>query len=1303
VKNLYALLTLLVALFLAPQLVAQPCFNLKITSTVPHESRCMATGTINVSVAGGSGNYNYKVTGPINTPFTSAAVISGLSAGTYTVIVQDVTTGCIVEKPSVVVTGTYVDPRFTLVKTDETCLNQRNGTISLSSLTGGRAPYTYTIVAPSPSGVGTSNTTGTFTGLRGGEYAIELKDSCGGIQTRRVTILGYNWWIESHSGDRVSCQDGDFDLRLRDSRGNVNTTGTIFDSFNYGVVNSPGDTSWYGSRTFTHTIGNRRSVTLVAKDGCGNVRYVVWNNNRFPSVANLVTTSNQSCNNFSAQITGQSNLVNPTYCLFTASNVQVECNTTGIFTSIQQGSYYITVRDDCYDTTIRRNFILSQPKPTLSDNVNINRTDCNTFDAAVNGMVNFTNPDYCLYDASGTQLSCNNTGNFTSLQVGSYCIRVKDACYDTTISRCFTVAPLVPSVAASVTVSDRQCGDFDVSISGQSNISNAQYCLYTSSGTLIGCNSNGNFSDVPYGDYCMRIINDAACYDTIIVRCFNVVPQPPAIGANLDVVKVCSGVTISAAGQAGLTNPQYCLYDAADVLIGCNNTGVFPGMPYGTYCMTIKNDPVCYDTLFRRCITVVPDRPSIGSPDITSRQCSSFDVSVTGRQFLSNPLFTLKDASGTVVAINTTGDFTGIAYGSYCIEMQNDASCYDTVITRCFTGSLPQPSAGSAQISNRNCSTFTAKISSVTNVRNPLYSLLDVSGTVVATNTDGTFNDILYGDYCIAIKDGCYDTTITRCFTSAPDPVDMNITAIASCILNTTNLRINITSGSAPYTIRTFDHLGTQVKIQSGSGTSLMVNNLPGLPPGEKYTVEIEDACGNKTSRQFAPVLSTFNSALNLIAKCPSGVSPDGSSELTVSVSSNLGTINPVIISRDGLAVNMPYNTSTTSVFKWLDLAPATYVMQYNLPGSCNNKAFDTITVGPYRYPQLDKSASYQCDNNSFSVGANVTGGAPPFTYEIIGSAPASPSIVSLPQASPVFSINNGNIYSLVRLRAVDYCGNATLNDVSVLPLQNTVVTASSDCYYSNVVLSADSIANATYQWYRKSGPNDSTLVSSSRTYEIPYLSPELIGTYVSRMTVNNGCLVRLNYHEVTGTCNGGLLAGKIELRGKHAAGKNNLSWNPAPGRATRYVVERKVGATNVFDSIGSVRAGNGGVHKFSFTDEQPQPGVNQYRIRAVDAGGIISYSNPVQLKANALQEIQVYPNPVQKMLNISLYSKLPIRYKVQLFTATGQMVYSTEKVVSGIEIIRIMRQPSMKSGLYLLKVRDLETGADTVEKLVFE
>src|SRR5688572_19463713 len=61
------------------------------------ESRCKSTGAIHVTVSGGSGNYNYRITGGSIPPvITSGSTITGIPAGTYRVEVKDVTDGCIV-------------------------------------------------------------------------------------------------------------------------------------------------------------------------------------------------------------------------------------------------------------------------------------------------------------------------------------------------------------------------------------------------------------------------------------------------------------------------------------------------------------------------------------------------------------------------------------------------------------------------------------------------------------------------------------------------------------------------------------------------------------------------------------------------------------------------------------------------------------------------------------------------------------------------------------------------------------------------------------------------------------------------------------------------------------------------------------------------------------------------------------------------------------------------------------------------------------------------------------------------------
>lgn len=1304
-KKLYLLLTILYSLIHYQEIQAQAC-SLTVNSAVSQESRCMATGTITVTASGGSGNYNYRVVGPINTPYTSSATISGLSAGTYTVMVQDVTTNCVAERLNIIVPGTYEDPRFNLVKTDVTCANANDATITVTNQTGGRFPYTFTIVAPSPAGVGTSNSTGIFTGLPGGEYAIELKDSCGGIQTRRVNVLSYDWWIEYHSGARVNCRDGNFELRVRDSRGNSNTNNPVFNSFQYGAVNSPGDTAWYSSYQFTYDLESRRSVRLVVKDACGNVRSVNWSDNQIPAVANAVLTSFQSCNSFTATITGQVNLNNPTYCLINSSNVEVGCNTTGIFPGIQEGTYSITIRDNCFDTTITRNFTLTQPVLNLNPNVNLSRIDCNLVTASVSGLVNFTSPNFCLFNSAGVQVACNTTGTFPNLANGAYCIEVKDGCYDTTLRRCFTVQPLIPSVAASVTITDPQCADFDVSITGQTNLTNPQYCLFTQAGVQIACNTNGNFGNIPYGNYCMRITNDASCYDTTIERCFTVLPIPPSVNSQLSVVRNCTTIDLSIGGQTNITNAQYCLYDASNTLIGCNTTGIFPGLPYGSYCMDIRNDVNCYDTTIRRCITVTPNIPSVGSLQAGNRGCTGFTMSLNGLTNISNAQFTLKNSAGTVIGTNSTGLFNNVPYGSYCMEVQNDVNCYDTLITRCLTVSPNIPNAGSVQYSNRTCSGFTARVQWVSNFSSPTYTLRDSANNIVSTNTNGQFNNIPYGSYCIGIRDNCYDTTINRCFEVRRSSPGISLTAQPSCEFNRTNIRVNVSNGFGPYTVNVYNPADSLVKTVTTANTTIRVENLDMLPGAQQYQVELTDNCGSATSSMVTPVMSTFSSDLQVLSKCPSGANQNGSSELTITVSSNLGVINPTIIRKNGNAVNIPYNTGSVAVYKWTDLEPATYVVQYNLPGSCTNKGYDTVVVGAYQYPQLDKSASFQCDNNSFSVGANVIGGAPPFMYEIIGSVPASPSIVAAPQPSPIFNINNGNSYSLVRLRVVDYCGNATLNDVSVLPLQNIVVTAQSDCYYTDVTLSVPSFPNATYEWYQKLSENDSVLVSTDREYMIPYLEPNSIGEYVARVSVNNGCLVRLNYYNVTGNC-GGVLSDKVKLQGKTIRKAHQLSWNHMQsGDIIRYQVERLNPTSNEFQVIGEVGVTNNrsGV-QFSYTDDRLLAPVHQYRIKAIDKSGQVRYSNLLKMKLQQTDAtpIQIYPNPVKEVINIAFQANQPGLYQLDLLNAAGQVLYQTQKAVGGPMTVTLQRHTTMKPGIYFLKVRNTATGTETIEKLIFQ
>ncbi|MFT4023065.1 MAG: T9SS type A sorting domain-containing protein [Flavihumibacter sp.] len=253
----------------------------------------------------------------------------------------------------------------------------------------------------------------------------------------------------------------------------------------------------------------------------------------------------------------------------------------------------------------------------------------------------------------------------------------------------------------------------------------------------------------------------------------------------------------------------------------------------------------------------------------------------------------------------------------------------------------------------------------------------------------------------------------------------------------------------------------------------------------------------------------------------------------------------------------------------------------------------------------------------------------------------------------------------------------------------------------ATTTLKVDYLPNATYSWYFKTSPTDSVLVSHDNEYTIDVLTPDQLGTYVCVMVVNGGCLTRLAYHTLTGSC-GGVLPGRLELQGNTQDVKNSLSWNKYIGESIgEYVVERKTGDT--YSVIGQVPVGAGSPAAFSFYDAQHNNKTQQYRVKAVSVSGRSLYSNVVMLNRSAAGSLKVYPNPVGSQVHIQVPANGAGKYRLVLYNAGGQQVYRTDKTVQAGERIDITRQPSMKTGIYLLKVIHLEKGEETAVKLMFE
>ena len=1198
---------------------AQSCAGLGASAT-PYESRCAATGSIKVNAFGGSGSYKYKVTGTVSTNFTSTDSITGLEDGTYTVIVNDIVTNCTYNISNVIVPGTYKDPRFTLFSQDVTCDNGSNGSISLDNESFGRSPFKYSIIAPSPMGVGTTNSTGTFSNLKAGVYTIRLMDSCGGIQTRLVTINNYTWKIDSYSFWKISCDTARGFIKVSDNRGNISTAGGI-PGFSYGIVRAPGDTIWSSNANFSFYLAGQSTFEVIVKDACGKIKKSTIKLTFKESVSAGVNISAFGCNSFTASLTNIVNFYKPSFCLFDDANVQLACNKTGAFNNLSYGNYCIKAYDSCSDTTIIRCFTVIAPPVSVGNNVSIFNKTCNSFSAAINGQSGLTGATYCLFDSANSQVACNKTGIFNNLSYGYYCINIKDSCRDTTIQRCFNPSRPMPIVPAVLVPSYYGCDNFGIVVTGDS-LTNPRYCIIDVNGNILTCNYTGIFDSLQYGYYCIDIHD--SCYDTTITRCLSVLG--PVVGSNITVStsdQTCLNFTASVGGL-WLLNPTFCLYNNSDVLIECNNTGIFYNLTYGSYYVKTRN------------------------------------------------------------------------------------GCPDTTLTTYFSETPPLPSLDANVVyTNQTCNSFSVNISGQQNLNNPTYCLFDSSNVSIGCNATGVFNNLAYGTYCIQVKDACYDTTIIRCFTGTPMPINLSMNSRKSCSYGFARFSITVAGGSIPVNIKIYSPGGTLFVDKNFNASVINIDSIPGTLIGETYRIVATDNCGVVDSAFSMATASIFTHTPVAIPKCPSSTWINGSGSIKTTVKVNTGTVIVKIIKRNSTNASITPSIASGGVYTFNNLAPARYIIRYSINDGCGKYYYDTVFIKSYQYPNLNRSSAYQCDMNGFTIGAVVSAGLGPFTYEIIGSSPSSPSIISAPQANPEFSIDNGTTYSLVRLRALDACGNATLQDASILPLANNGITATFNCFQLNSTLSVDTLTNAKYSWYRKDNSNstDSTYLDSTYSIYLPFVLPTDTGIYVCNIKVNDGCINRLYYYNLNGECSHYLPLKLKDFTGKYTGSKVLLNWKTASNlNLKKFIVERRDDHGS-FAAVGTVNAAvNQSTDQlYYFVDPLPGKGKNYYRIKMVNFSNDFSYSNEVLLTPKqSAGGINVYPNPVNSVFTIDFKTTVSHSYNVKLLNLVNQVVKEVNFIGAGIDKLEMRRTNDMGSGVYFIKVTDLNTNEELSQKVIF-
>lgn len=337
-------------------------------------------------------------------------------------------------------------------------------------------------------------------------------------------------------------------------------------------------------------------------------------------------------------------------------------------------------------------------------------------------------------------------------------------------------------------------------------------------------------------------------------------------------------------------------------------------------------------------------------------------------------------------------------------------------------------------------------------------------------------------------------------------------------------------------------------------------------------------------------------------------------------------------------------------------------------------------------------------------IGASEFSSAatPPFAT-ISGSIAAGQtqtySIAGRPLMDISWGTATGSFPSAVSMRY--YSGN---NPPSPLGGKNYMNT------YWNVAATGGSNYNYTLTLYYDPAllgtvPAEASLKVAKYTTQWNYLSPSSVNTGARSMASGT----QTSFADFTGTDAANPLP--VELASFVATGKGRdvqLSWSTATEINNKgFEVERSADGEH-FSFIGFVngKGNSSNMQHYTLLDEKAFTAANTsvlyYRLKQVDLNGAFTYS-PVataMLGTVSAGSVNVYPNPFNEQLHVSLSSLADGKAAVSIYDLSGRNVYIRSfDVVKGPNMLNLDELPALQSGVYFMRMH--VNGETAVMKLV--
>lgn len=561
--------------------------QLTITSTTGATASAVITGTscgtsngqiVLTGVAnGGNGSpYHYSLDGGATwTTFTTTVTLTGLAAGSYTIIIAD-DSGFDPLAPNCSTTLTFIvpsigGPSLSTTIVNGTCLVPE-GSIDIVG-NGGVPPYQFSI-----DGGSTYQPTGFFDNLSAGTYLATILDDAGCETSTSVTITSASGPTVTGIASPTSCG-----LDNGTIVATAGTGGTAPYEFSInGTIFQP-------SNTFNNLVAGSYTIYIKDFNGCYSTTPITISKTALPRVTSAAIAA--SCNNNDGGIIATGSFGTAPY-QFSLDGIVYQSST--IFTGLAAGFYTVYVKDDRACITTAGIVIGNIGAPSFTSTIanakcgNSNGSITNT---ALGGTAPYT------YSIDGFTFVSNHI--FSNLLPGNYNISVKD------FNGCITTHTVLVGNAVgphtlTATFSNPSCGLANGSIFSSALGGTAPFTFSIDGVTFV---SGSTFSSLNSGSYTITVKDNNGCLKTLPITLINL--DGPTLTTNTTTTTCGTNNGTITASALGGTQPLTYSINSTTVYQANN---IFSGLAAGTYTIRVKDAKGCITVSI---ITVTAIAPSI--------------------------------------------------------------------------------------------------------------------------------------------------------------------------------------------------------------------------------------------------------------------------------------------------------------------------------------------------------------------------------------------------------------------------------------------------------------------------------------------------------------------------------------------------------------------------------------------------------------------------------------------------------------------------------------------------------------------